>query len=66
MPRIRGPYEQIGYIRAKGIHVLARNYYINPIKYIENIMNNSFDNPVPQSYLEISEKFSLVNAEKFD
>lgn len=40
MPRIRGAYDQIESYRNKGIDKISEKYFMNPLKFIENITNN--------------------------
>lgn len=49
MPRIRGAYDMIESYRTKGIDAISGKYYMNPLKFIENITNNYLVNQPPES-----------------
>ncbi len=53
MPRIRSVYDMIDSIKAKGIVTITHNYYIRPIHFIENYMNQMLLHRAPAKYSEI-------------
>ena len=65
MPRVRGPYEQVHSTRTKGLVTICRNYYLNPVRFVENLQTNSFDNKPSESYEKIhSNLFAMADDER--